>query len=203
MISHLLPLFVLLTSAVPQQPSVQNQLSVFLTPCTSDTGGDSAATIIRLTPQRVIAFGAVQKALAAYWKTHKERHEAALRQTGKDVQVSPSCPKQSVGCNEVSSMDIDYTAWVRQDTVVAAIFTHNHFAPEQFIPTEVAVSQAIWVLLDGGRGDTSTIVGKNLALVQAHRVDLAVAFQTQQLVREQAKGLFGQMMQGAMEQSRH
>jgi len=72
----------------------------------------------------------------------------------------------------------DYPELVKQDTALAAIFVRNDFDPDQFEPTQLAAYSALGILAyDEANGTVlpaeSTPLGKNVALVKAHRHELA------------------------------
>ena len=132
------------------------------------TAGDSAAA--PLTAEQLTHYIAVKQALATYWPAH-----TALLQTARSTGHAPSI---RFGMQQLQVGVFDYPSLVKQDTALAAIFTKSAFAPSQFEPTQVAAFTALLaVVMHEATGsalpDTSTVVGKNVVLVTAHRKELA------------------------------
>ena len=173
----------------------------------TDTGTATAPSLVVLTPTVVTAYGAVEKALAAYWAAHPDQAKAALRQ-GVDVDVViPSRESAKQAGNRLTAKQSDripdYPRLVQQDTAVAAIFTQNHFAPAQFGPTRMAVRKAIVTVLDKDKQavDTTTFTGKNQAVVLAHRAELAIDWSAEQGMTQQMQGIMTHLFQGVAQKA--
>ena len=163
----------------------------------TDTGTATAPSLVVLTPTVVTAYGAVEKALAAYWAAHPDQAKAALLQ-GVDVGVVVPAREGKKLIATTSVRIPDYPRVVQQDTAVAAIFTRNQFAPVQFVPTMVAVRGAIVKVMDHDKQavDTTTITGKNQAVVQAHRAELAIDWSAEQGTTKLFQGIMTNMFRG-------
>ena len=123
-----------------------------------------------LTPGQLARYITVKRAIGFYWRSHPDLFQAA-RSTTRNLVVSLPGGQLPVGV-------FDYPALVTQDTALAAIFRANQFAPAQFAPTQVGVSEALGLLAyHAAQGDalpaSSTVRGKNIQLVQQSLMELA------------------------------
>ena len=129
-----------------------------------DTG--AAEGPVLLTKDAIVPYAAVEQALAAYWQEHPDRFKAA--QAGQTRTL-----RFSMGRQEMTSGQPDYTVLIPHDTAIATIFTQHHLEPAQFQAIQGAVYPAIAAVISGRVADTTRLAGKNMAFVQAHRQELA------------------------------
>ena len=127
---------------------------------------DSATAV---TDEQLTHYIAVKKALSAFWPAHKDLLKTA--------QASSHSPEIQIGQQKMKIGVFDYPALVKQDTALAAIFTANKFAPEQFEPTQVAVFQAVGAIVISTASNAAlpantTVLGKNVELVKPHQDEL-------------------------------
>ena len=143
----------------------------------SRTAADSAVETL-LSAEQLTHYIAVKKVLGPYWQAHAE-----LLQT---AQATGHAPVIQAGMQQLEIGVFDYPNLVKQDAALAAIFTKNEFAASQFEPTQVAVFKALLALVSheatgAALPAASTMLGKNVVLVKAHREELeavGVALQT-------------------------
>ena len=130
----------------------------------------NVATDSLLTSDQLAHYMAVKRALVPYWGAHQELLQTA-RSTGHNVTIT-------MPGGQIPSGFFDYPALVRRDTVLAAIFSTNQFAPTQFGLTQVSVNKALGLLAYHAAQGTAlpaspTVDGKNVELVHQHLMELA------------------------------
>jgi hypothetical protein len=141
--------------------------------CTPTRVGAADSTVDpALTAKQLTTYIAVKQALATYWQ---DAAHAALLQTAKSTGHSQTI---SLGAQQLPVGVFDYPALVQQDSALGALFTQHHFAPAQFEPIQVAVFHALGVLTlakagSGALPASTTVLGQNIALVQAQQQALA------------------------------
>ena len=128
---------------------------------------DSTATVA-LTDKQLAQYIAVKKALGAFWGA------PANAELLKSAKSSGHAPVVQLGQQQLKVGVFDYPNLVKRDSALAAIFTTNHLAPEQFEPTQVTVFQALGTLVmaeaqGGAVPANTTTLGKNIELVKAQR----------------------------------
>lgn len=136
----------------------------------ADAMPDSVRAVTALTADQLTHYLAVKRALGAYWAV--PAHAALL----KTARATGHVATVHFGQQTFQFGVFDYPALVQQDTALAALFTKNHFAPAQFEPVQAAVWQAIGTALlaqvTNTTVPTTSALGQNVALVQAHRPEL-------------------------------
>ena len=180
MLFPLLPLATLLapTASHAWHPSTPVTPS-FVVSASRDTGAAAAdpAALTPLTEETLTHYIAVKKDLATFWQApankalhdsslaHDHKHTVTLNVTGAQT------PPLSFGV-------FDYPDLAAHNPAIAAIFTKNSFAPQQFEPTQIAAFRAV-MAAEVGRvagkpvDDAASVAGKNVALAQAHKQELA------------------------------
>ena len=164
-----------------------------------DTGAVSEpAPVIPLTSQVLTAYATVEKVLATYWAEHPEQAKTAFsahmhQHTIANVGDGPFSMT-------IEKKIFDYEVLAQQNTAVATLFAKHHVTPAQFEPTQDAVYRAIAALELKQRSDSSTIMGKNMILVQAHQKELSIDWeetrQNVQSVNELQGKLPGMLLKG-------
>lgn len=163
-----LPLVTLLASGVQSRatlpPVPLSPVGLTRSVAAADTGAAQKPNL--LTPAIIAPYAAVDQALGVRWKANPDRFQAALAHTQRQKFYFP------VGTGMMSVGIPDYTLVVQQDTAIAAIFTQHHLDPARYLATRAVVYQAIGAAVNGQAADTTQILGKNIAFVQAHRQEL-------------------------------
>ena len=156
-----------------------------------DTGSPAVAPIGVLTPQQLQSYAAANQALAAYWAAHP-----GLKDTAKKYTKGFESFTQNGGIT-LSSPRIDYAQLAQQDTAVATIFAHAQLTPAQFATTRSTVLRIIWALLHNESADSTTVTGRNMALVRAQRPALARDWTELQNKQNAGNQLFDMLMSHA------
>jgi hypothetical protein len=131
-----------------------------------------------LTGSQVSNFVAVVKLLGPYWKAHN--HTALLR-TAEYTRHSTAIRLERNMVGPQPLVIYNYPLLVKKDAALAAIFTKNHFAPQQFAPTLMAVALAFMTLRieeewrNGRAIENSATISNNKALVKPYYKDLDAA----------------------------
>ncbi|MHB2034943.1 MAG: pepsin/retropepsin-like aspartic protease family protein [Gemmatimonadaceae bacterium] len=131
-----------------------------------------AGKLTALSAQQLERYISVKKALAAFFQSpaHAGLVAAATALGHRDaIKTGDGVLKITV---------FDYPLLSSQDAALAAVFRAGHFAPDKFEPTQVAVYQALGTLANAeaegaALPDTSSVLGRNIALVKAHQAELA------------------------------
>lgn len=166
-------------------------IAVFAHPCT-DTGAAAEPAPVLLTATVLAAYIEVGKALKIYWAEHPDQAKAAAATHTHTYDL------MDVGGLTASGAVFDYASLAQQDTGLAALFTRYHVTPVQFEPTKLSVLRAIGAFLLKQSADSTTVVGQNIAAVQAHRQELADDWRTVQGPATMLGG-FQYMMQNGLQ----
>ena len=126
----------------------------------------TASTPVLLTVENLTAYVSADTALETYRVAHPD-----LSRADSAHMLRQAIP--TVKGMDVSIELIDYTAVAAQDTAVAVIFTKHHITPGQYVAVRGATYYAIGAVVAGDTATPATVEGKNMAFVQAHRVELA------------------------------
>lgn len=166
----LLPVLSFISISAYPMPTVPQSLPVVSrVHATVDTGAAATPRPTVLSPASVTSYAAVEKALADYWASHPDQ-EGDAQAHG---QIHTARYRVFPDTNLSLGMTVpDYAMLAQHDTAIAALFTEHHFAPAQFEPTAVAVREAIMGALNHQKADSSSVIGKNIATVQAHQSEL-------------------------------
>lgn len=146
-----------------------------------DTGATETSPVL-LTPALITPYVTAEKALTAYWAAHPDQAKAA-KEHGQTVNIDLDDKRQpGVIFRQKTGFAIpNYPAEVRHDTAVAAIFSKAALDPAHYQPMEQSVRAAIAAVLMQQPADSS-VMGRNMAFVQAHRPELATDWSDVQLV---------------------
>jgi hypothetical protein len=131
-----------------------------------------------LTADQVASFVAVFKALGPYWKAHN--HTALLR-TAEYTRHSTAYRLEGPNMRAQPLVIYDYPLLVKKDAALAAIFTKNHFASQQFASTVKVMALAYTVVymeqewMNGRTIQSSATLSKNKELVRPYYKSLEAA----------------------------
>ena len=156
-----------------------------------DTGSSVAASPRVLTPPQLQSYAAVNQALAAYWAAHPDRKDTAETYTKGFDSFTQN------GGVTLSAPRIDYARLAQQDSAVASIFAHAQLTPVQFATTRSTVLRIIWALLHDESADSTTVTGRNMALVRAQRPALARDWTELQAKQNRGTQIFNMLMSHA------
>ena len=130
-----------------------------------------------LTEAQVTQYLVLKKALAAYWSSHQDALAAAQAQKLTSLDNSSS--------QMVVTQIFNYPELVKTDTAIASMFAKHKFTAESFTATQLVTLHAMMALVavDSNKSavpaDTS-LLGKNVAVVKAHRDELKAVGMTGQ-----------------------
>ena len=127
----------------------------------TDTGATINQASLALTAAGLPSYAAVSAILWPYLLAHQP-----LLKTVQTQSLRLSLQRTTIAIGMP-----DYSALLQRDSAMAILFIQHHMDPAHFAATQQAVWQAIWAVLQKRPAD-STIVGKNMTFVQAHRTEL-------------------------------